>query len=164
MGLLDNILGSAVPGGNMSKPLGIALLALLAYKATHGNAGGGGGGLLDSILGGGGNQPGSMPLQPEQREQMQNAIPDGLNGLIDRFRQSGLGGLVSSWIGTGNNQQISPNQLNQALEPHEIDELSRQTGMNRQDVLSQLSQALPSLVDRLTPAGRVPQAAEMSRW
>jgi|KBSSwiStaDraftv2_1062776.scaffolds.fasta_scaffold1227151_1 uncharacterized protein YidB (DUF937 family) len=168
MGLFDNV----VPGGNLSKPLGIALLALLAYRATHRNqqqGEGGGGGLLGGLgglLGGltqqGGAQQAPMP-QP-QREQAQAAIPEGLNGLVERFRQGGLGGLIDSWIGTGANQPIAPNQLNQALEPHEIDELSRQTGLPEQEVLSQLSRALPDAVDRLTPQGRIPQPAEMSRW
>ena len=173
MGLFDNVM----PGGNLSKPLGIALLALLAYRATHGNqqqpsdqqqtsSSGGGllgglGGLLGGLLGQGGNQ---APMPQPQREQAQTAIPEGLNGLVERFRQGGLGGVIDSWIGTGANQQIAPNQLNQALEPQEIDELSRQTGLPEQEVLSQLSRALPNVVDRLTPQGRIPQPAEMSRW
>lgn len=172
MGLFDN--GGS---GGLSKPLGIALLALLAYRAAHGNqqqGGSGGGGLLGGLggllaggLGGGGlggllgglTQGGQMP----QRQEAQAAIPEGLNGLIERFRQSGLGGIVDSWIGTGANRQIAPQQLNQALEPGEVDELSRQTGLPQQEVLSQLSQALPEVVDRLTPEGRVPDPAEMSR-
>jgi len=167
MGLFDNVM----PGGNLSKPLGIALLALLAYRATHGsqqNESGGGGllGGLGGLLGGLGQSGTAQqpPLPAGQRDQAQAAIPEGLNGLVERFRQGGLGGVIDSWIGTGGNQQIAPNQLNQALEPQEIDELSRQTGLPEQEVLSQLSHALPTMVDRLTPQGRIPQPAEISRW
>src|SRR5687767_11140997 len=117
MGLFDNVL----PGGKMAKPLGIALLALLAYRATRGSgdAGAGrGGGLLEGLLGG--STEAGAPAGP-QREQMQSAIPEALSSLVERFRQGGLGGIIDSWIGTGANQQIAPNQVNQALEPHEID-------------------------------------------
>lgn len=169
MGLLDN----AVPGGNLTKPLGIALLALLAYRATQGNrsteapqqepaAGGGLGGILGGLLGGTGQSPAMQP--GPQREEMQAAIPEGLNGLVERFQRSGLGGIVGSWIGTGANQPVAPHQVEQALEPNEIDELSRRTGLSREQVLDELARALPTVVDRLTPQGRIPQPTEMSRW
>jgi uncharacterized protein YidB (DUF937 family) len=178
MGLLDSVL----PGGNLAKPLGIAALALLAYRATHGSStnnsaelpsggtsggllggilGGAGGGLLSGILGGA-NQAGSG--MPAAAEQVHEAVPQGLNGLVQRFQQSGFGDVINSWIGTGPNQPMPPNQIHQALGPETVDELSRQSGIPRQDLLSQLSQALPAFVDRLTPSGRIPNQAEMSRW
>jgi uncharacterized protein YidB (DUF937 family) len=171
MGLFDN----AVPGGSLAKPVGIALLALLAYRAFHGrdNAGanpgrepggsGGGslGGLLGGLFGGGADQAGS-PQQARQAEQAGSEIPAGLNGLVERFRQGGFGGLIDSWIGTGANQPVAPRQLGQALEPNEIDELARRTGLSREQVLDELARALPTVVDRLTPQGRIPQRAELS--
>ena len=72
--------------------------------------------------------------------------------------------MADSWISRGPNQQIAPDQLHQALGPETVDELSEQTGMPRQDVLSQLSQALPDMVDRLTPEGRIPDRGEVERW
>jgi uncharacterized protein YidB (DUF937 family) len=176
MGLLDTVL----PGGNLSKPLGIAALALLAYHATHGStnnrvglpSGGTGGGLLGGILGGtgggllsgilgGANQAGSgMPAS----DQVQEAVPQGLNGLVQRFQQGGFSDVINSWIGAGPNQPIAPNQIHQALGPDTVDELSRQSGIPHQDLLSQLSQALPAFVDRLTPNGRIPNQAEMAHW
>ena len=172
MGLFDR----AMPGGSLAKPAGIALLALLAYRAMHGannpdvgpgaGAGSGGGllgGLLGGLFGGGADQAGSPPVSPHQMQQAQSAIPEGLNGLVERFRQGGLGGIIDSWIGTGANQPVAPRQLDQALEPNEIDELSRQTGLSRQEVLDELARALPTVVDRLTPQGRIPQPAELSR-
>jgi hypothetical protein len=58
MGLLDNVLGSAVPGGNVAKPVMLALTALLAARAT-------GSGGLGSLLGGGGAAPQTAPGQPQ---------------------------------------------------------------------------------------------------
>ncbi|TMK33667.1 MAG: DUF937 domain-containing protein [Alphaproteobacteria bacterium] len=58
---------------------------------------------------------------------------------------------------------MAPHELQQALGPETVDDLSEQTGVPRNDLLSQLSQALPTLVDRLTPQGRIPEPDEMAR-
>jgi uncharacterized protein YidB (DUF937 family) len=187
MGLLDNVLGSAIPGGRYAKPLGIALLALLAARASGSGgfgaggrggadeggggglgAGGGGlggllsgglGGLLGGLMGGGGGDTRTMPNQ----DQAHAAMSGGLGELLQRFQQSGYGDLVNSWIGTGQNRPIAPDQLQQALSPETVDELSQQTGVPRHEVLSELSQALPTMVDRFTPQGRIPDEEEMAR-
>ena len=185
MGLLDNVLGSGVPGGRMAKPLGIALLALLASRFGQGGsggglggllggggqggglggllAGGGLGGLLGGLLGGGSSE--RPPMSEEELGQhAPEAVSGGLGGLLRQFQQNGYGHVADSWISRGPNQQIAPDQLHQALGPETVDELSEQTGMPRQDVLSQLSQALPDMVDRLTPEGRIPDRGEVERW
>ena len=186
MGLLDNVLGSAVPGGRYAKPLGIALLALLASRAmggggvgagsSRGGAGEGGGGafsggglggllsgglggLLGGLMGGGGGDTRAMPNQ----DQAHTAMSNGLEELLQRFQQNGYGDIVNSWIGTGQNRPIAPDQLQQALSPETVDELSQQTGVPRHEVLSELSQALPTMVDRFTPQGRIPDEEEMAR-
>jgi uncharacterized protein YidB (DUF937 family) len=171
MGLLDNVLGSGVPGGSMAKPLGIALLSLLASRAGQGGGGGLGGllggsgglgGLLGGLLGGGSNQ---VPTSEEELGQhAPGAVSGGLGELLRQFQQNGYGHVADSWIGRGPNQRIAPDQLHQALGPETVDELSDRTGMPRQDVLSQLSQALPDMVDRLTPEGRIPDRDEVARW
>ena len=161
MGLFDNV----VPGGKLGKPLGIALLALLAYRAFKGGGGAHqnrGGGLLDNLFGGS-DQARELPPPGPQREQMQASIPDGLQELLGRFQQGGLGELISSWIGTGSNKPIAPQQVSQALEPNEIDELARRTGLSRQQVLDELARALPTVIDRLTPEGRIPEQGEVSQ-
>ena len=157
MGLLDGVLGSAVPGGNLSRPLGIAALALLAYRATQGS---GGGGILSDLLGG--NTQAGAPVPAA--DQVHQAVPEGLNGLVQRFQQNGLGDKINSWIGTGTNQPIAPDQVHQALGSETVDELSRQTGVPHQDLLSQLSEALPALIDKLTPNGRLPNQSDMARF
>ena len=80
----------------------------------------------------------------------------GLPGLVQRFQQSGLGGVINSWIGTGQNQPIDPTQLNRAF-PDEVTEMSRQAGVPPQQGGSLLAVLLPMLIDRLTPSGQVPQ-------
>jgi uncharacterized protein YidB (DUF937 family) len=70
---------------------------------------------------------------------------------------------MQSWIGTGPNQPISPNDLESAIGNDTLDTLAKRTGMSRDDLLARLSQTLPGLVDQLTPNGRLPTREEASR-
>ncbi len=88
----------------------------------------------------------------------------GLDGLVDRFRQGGLGDVIESWIGSGANRAVAPDQLARALGPDTVDTLQSQTGLDRATLLSQLAQALPEVVHALTPQGRVPGEAERRGW
>ena len=86
---------------------------------------------------------------------------DGLGGLAERFRQGGLEDIIKSWIGTGANRPVTPNQLQQALGPETVDGLSRETGLPREDLLSQLSRLLPEVIDKLSPGGRLPKDEDL---
>jgi uncharacterized protein YidB (DUF937 family) len=86
----------------------------------------------------------------------------GIDGILRRCQQAGLGDIVSSWIGTGQNQPIDPRQLQEAM-PDEVSDVSRQAGVGTQQGGSVLAQLLPYLVDRLTPNGRVPQQDQMGQ-
>lgn len=176
MGLLNNVLGSSVPGGSLAKPLGIALLAYLASQSGNNPAGSGGGfggllsggigGLLGGLLGGTGSGSGAglgSANLPANEDQAHQAVSGGLGELLQRFQQNGYGDIANSWIGNGPNRPIAPDQLHQALGPQAVNDLSQQTGVPQQDLLSQLGQALPTLVDRFTPQGRIPSPDEMSR-
>ena len=93
-----------------------------------------------------------------------SAETGGLDGLVDRFRQGGLGDVIDSWIGHGSNRSIEPHDLARALGPDTLGALQSQTGMDRDSLLSQLSQVLPEVVHGLTPQGRVPDAGERKSW
>jgi uncharacterized protein YidB (DUF937 family) len=82
--------------------------------------------------------------------------PDALQQLIARFQQGGLAEIIQSWIGTGQNEPIDPQQVRQALGQDKIEELSNQTGLPHETLLSELARLLPSVIDRLTPQGRLP--------
>lgn len=88
----------------------------------------------------------------------------GLDGLIDRFQRGGFGDVMESWIGKGQNRAVQPNQLADALGPETVDTLQQRTGLDRTELLSQLAQALPEVIDRLTPQGRRPDANESRGW
>ena len=62
----------------------------------------------------------------------------------------------------GPNKQIAPPQLEQAIGPDVLQTLSQQTGLSREEILSRLSKSLPEAVDKYTPQGRIPSAADFS--
>lgn len=81
----------------------------------------------------------------------------GLSGLVEKFQQAGLGDVVGSWIGTGQNQAISGDQLTSALGSGPLAGLAEKLGVSPEEAASQISNVLPGLVDKLTPAGELPQ-------
>jgi uncharacterized protein YidB (DUF937 family) len=149
MGLLDNALGSAVPGGKVAKPLLLALGALLASGVLFRNAG-----TQDPVT--------TTKLAPPQQDADQGGgLLGGLGGLLDRLQKSGQSTAVNSWIGNGPNQPVSPSQLGSALGPSIIKTLAEKSGMSEEELTRELSQVLPGVVDKLTPNGRIPTLAEL---
>jgi uncharacterized protein YidB (DUF937 family) len=184
MGLLDVLNGmqngpggpsnpSAQSSGGMS-PMTMAILALLAWKAvkhlsgnqpgatpapapapgnvnTGGGLGGGLGDLLKGGLGGllAGGAAGSV-------------ISGGLGDLLKQFQQNGHGDTANSWVSQGPNKPISPDDLGRALGADQINALSSQSGLSREELLAGLSQQLPDVINHLTPDGRVPTENEVA--
>jgi len=179
MGLLDVLNGmqngprgpshpSTQSSGGMS-PMTMAILALLAWKAVKhfsggqpgaspatpaqvpppapANTGGGLGGILGGLLAGG--AAGSV-------------LSGGLGDLLKQFQQNGQGDAANSWVGTGANKTIAPGDLANALGADQLDQLSSQSGLSRDELLQGLSQYLPQVVDHLTPEGRLPNETEVS--
>jgi uncharacterized protein YidB (DUF937 family) len=79
----------------------------------------------------------------------------GVQGIVTQLEQQGLGNTVRSWIATGPNQPISPDQLNQAF-GGVIGQLAAKTGMSPQELTAKLAHALPAAIDHLTPSGSLP--------
>jgi uncharacterized protein YidB (DUF937 family) len=163
--------------GGMS-PMTMALLGLLAWKAfkhmsgnqsgsapqpspaptpTHlpppvnAGAGGGLGDLLKGGLGGllAGGAAGSV-------------LSGGLGDLLNQLQHSGHGDTANTWVGKGENKAIAPGDLANALGADQIESLSAQSGLSRDELLSGLSQYLPQVVDHLTPDGRLPTEQEIA--
>jgi uncharacterized protein YidB (DUF937 family) len=86
-----------------------------------------------------------------------------LGGLLSKLEQGGLGSQANSWVGSGQNQSVSPGQLGQALGPNIIKTLSQMTGVSEDELTKQLSQGIPAIVNTLTPNGRLPTVAELSK-
>ena len=80
----------------------------------------------------------------------------GLAGLTKLFAQKGQGDAMNSWIGTGKNLPISPEAILGVLGQDRIQELAGKLGMSNLDVEKGLANALPQMVDKLTPDGKLP--------
>jgi uncharacterized protein YidB (DUF937 family) len=90
-------------------------------------------------------------------------LSGGLSDLLKQLQDSGHGEKANSWVGSGQNQQISPGDLSNALGADQISLLSSQSGLSPDELLNGLSQYLPQVVDHLTPDGRLPTEDELSR-
>ena len=126
-GLLGNVIGSMLGGHQAQSPFGAAR-----------NQGQGGNLLLQIAL--------SM-LQ-------QNG---GLEGVLGKFRQGGLGQQADSWVGSGQNMNISADQLQQVFGSSTISDLASRLGMPADQAGSAMAQMLPDIINRLTPQGQVPE-------
>jgi uncharacterized protein YidB (DUF937 family) len=87
----------------------------------------------------------------------------GLSGLVEHFTKNGLGEIVSSWVGTGRNMPISPDQIVQGVGAERFNQLASATGLPVDQLKSMLAQVLPALVDRLTPEGKLPTGDLLSK-
>lgn len=125
-------------------------------------------GLLDSVLGSvlgsmGGQQGGQAGGGNAALINMvvgmlaNGSAQGGLGGLLQQFQKSGMGDVAASWVGTGQNQPISPDQITNVLGSDTIGNMAQQLGMGHGDLAGQLSQILPQVVDHLTPNGQAPQ-------
>lgn len=128
----------------------MSLFDSLAGALGSGKPGGGQGDMLQAVIaliaqvgGQGGSQGG------------------GLAGLVQQLQQAGLGEAVNSWIGSGANQPVSPEQLGGALSPDTVAGFAQQLGLDKGAALAMLSQLLPQVVDKLTPGGQVPAGGGM---
>ena len=148
MGFLDNVANKAVPeGSSLAKQLISAFMALLASGALSRK-----------------QAPASAPGTSPASHPDAGGLLGGLGGLLEKFQQSGHGDVAKSWVGSGQNQPISPGSLGSALGPSIIKALAEKTGLSEQEVTAQLSQLLPGLVDKLTPQGRLSTHGELARF
>lgn len=135
MGLLDSVLGQVL-GGAQAQP----------QAGGIGSLGGPGGlGDLGSIAGALGGLLAN------------NGDQGGLGGLVSKFEQAGMGDVIGSWIGTGDNAPISGGQLQQVLGNDVISGIAQKLGINSTTLLPLLATMLPALIDQLTPKGQVPE-------
>jgi uncharacterized protein YidB (DUF937 family) len=102
----------------------------------------------------------SNPLAHSVLELINNH-PGGLPGLVQSFHQNGLGGLVNSWISTGQNQSVSGDQLQSVLGNEQVQQFAAKLGFSPDTAKSKLAEFLPMIVDKLTPNGQVPQQGNL---
>ena len=151
MGLLDGILGNvlgAALGGNRQRSQDQQdqdpLSAILGGLTGGSSAGGGAGNILLQI---------ALSMLQQQ---------GGLGSVLGKFREAGMGAQADSWVGTGQNMNISPNQLEQVFGSGALSDIASKLGMSQDQAGSAMSQVLPELINQLTPQGQVTPDAENS--
>ncbi|PIT04054.1 hypothetical protein TSA1_27220 [Bradyrhizobium nitroreducens] len=185
-GMQNGPRGPSTPSSEKSgmSPMTMALLGLLAWKAfkhltasqpgaapapqqrsplppptpvntgDSSTLGGNSGGLSDLLKGGlGGLLAGGAAG---------SVLSGGLGDLLNQLQQGGHGEAANSWVGKGQNKPIAPGDLANALGADQIESLSAQSGLSREELLNGLSQYLPQVIDHLTPDGRLPTENEIS--
>ena len=120
----------------------MSLLGDLAGQALGGalsGSGGGRGGLMAAAL------------------QLLNNRPGGIAGLAQSFSQNGLADMMQSWIGTGANAPVSPEQIENVLGSDAVNEFAQKAGVSPDAASGHLADLLPLLIDKLTPNGHAPE-------
>jgi len=115
-------------------------------------------GLLGKALGGGSSQ---NPLMDIVMGLITNPQSGGLQGLIQTFKEKGLGDAMSSWISTGKNQSVSGDQIQHALGSNIIQQIAQQLGSSKSEVSGGLANLLPDIIDKLTPTGKLPEGDQL---
>jgi uncharacterized protein YidB (DUF937 family) len=82
----------------------------------------------------------------------------GVQGVVREFEKNGLGATVTSWVGTGPNQPISPDDVQKTLGPDLLRQLSEKSGLSVPELTQKLAHVLPQAVDKLTPEGAIPKS------
>lgn len=154
MGLLESVLGSVLGGGQSSQQAPAAP-----------SMGGGLGGIVGALASNPQLMQVLMSLLSGQGRSGAEAGGGatagglgGLGGLAAQFQQAGLGDVLSSWIGKGQNQPVSGEQLSQVFGQDQLSQLGAKLGMDGSGLAGELSKILPSLVDQMTPQGQVPES------
>ena len=125
---------------------------MLGGQTGMGNAGGMGG--LGGMNAGGGQ---AELLRMVLGMLSDNGQHGGLAGLMEKFQSAGLAEQMQSWVGTGQNQPVSPEQLQGVFGHDQMSQMAERMGLSTGDLGAQLSQLLPQAVDHFTPQGQMPE-------
>jgi uncharacterized protein YidB (DUF937 family) len=103
---------------------------------------------------------GSNPEAAGVLEMIQNH-PGGINGLVESFHANGMSGLIASWTGTGANQPITAAQIQQVLGSEKVQAYAQKLGVSPETASATLAQLLPTVIDKLSPNGAVPDHSNL---
>jgi len=125
-------------------------------------------GLLDDVLGmagigGTGQNPQHASAIGAIIDYINSPQVGGISGLQQMFHNQGLGGLISSWIGTGQNLPISQDQLQGVLHGETLQNVAAKAGIDPSQLTGMMAQLLPHVVDKLTPNGQIPESGALGQ-
>jgi uncharacterized protein YidB (DUF937 family) len=87
----------------------------------------------------------------------------GLSKVVSQFSNAGLGDAADSWVGTGENKPITADHVKTALSEEQIAQVAQRLGVSNDEAAAALAEALPEAVNQLTPAGQVPDQAQVDQ-
>jgi uncharacterized protein YidB (DUF937 family) len=111
------------------------------------------GGLLKQVLS---NQGAQAGLAESVMGLLKSTESGGLEGLVQTFKEKGLGDLISSWVGNGENLPVSPEQIREVLGSDQVQQVAEKLGISHDEASSALAEMLPQIVDKLSPHGSLP--------
>ena len=76
-----------------------------------------------------------------------------IDGLISGLKEKGLGDIADSWLGDGDNAEISVDQLKDVIGTDKIKAAAVELGGDEVSLLDGLKDALPSLIDKASSGG-----------
>ena len=117
--------------------------------------------ILGSLLGGASGDKQSALVQIATSLITNHSSGNGLAGLAQQFDQQGLGHLMQSWVGTGPNQPIAPDQLHHALGAEQVAQIAQQHGLDASQVTTALAALLPQVINHVTPQGQIPHSNDL---
>jgi uncharacterized protein YidB (DUF937 family) len=87
-----------------------------------------------------------------------------LGGLLSQAggQNSPISQHLASWVGTGENQSVTPDQVEQAVGSDTVAKVAEDAGISHDEAKSQMAGALPGIIDKLTPNGKLPDLGELS--
>jgi uncharacterized protein YidB (DUF937 family) len=141
---LDDVLGQLLGGQGGGGGLGSVLSGLTGGGGSGGSGGGGGGmlGALAPMIGG-------------------LLAGGGLQKMLAGFQSKGMGAQADSWVGTGENQAVSGDQVREVIGDDEIARVAEKLGVSHEEAASALAEVLPQVVDKASPDGQLPPEEEL---
>jgi uncharacterized protein YidB (DUF937 family) len=86
----------------------------------------------------------------------------GIGDLIGQLTQKGYGRQANSWIGTGTNESLPPQAIEEVFGRDQLHQIAQQAGIGEDEARSGLSELLPDVVDHFTPDGNLPEGEQLS--
>ena len=134
--------------------LAVALLGILAYQNRD---------KLGELVRGmsSGDDPNNNQADTSKSGSLMDQLSKGVAGtplgdLLERFRETGSGDKVNSWVRKGPNDPLAPQDVEAAIDENTLASLSQQTGLSREELISRITRTLPEAVDEMTPDGQLP--------
>jgi uncharacterized protein YidB (DUF937 family) len=137
---LDDILGGLMGGKGGSGGLDDVLGGLMG-----GRGGGGGGGTMGAL----------MPVLAGL------LASGGLSKILGGLKANGLSAQADSWVGTGANEPVSGKDIEQAAGREQIQQVAQQLGVSESQAAEVVAQALPEVVDKVSPEGELPPEQDL---